>query len=248
MSSSWTSSQIKAGHSAKISKVHIRAFRACDDVISSQRFVDGHVAVLANHGFKKLGSSNDYWLNSKNNYVILVTSPSGHKIYGGARLEIRESGSRLPLEKAIDKYDSRVNVIVDGLVSDGCAEICALWNSMEVAGFGIGSRLVIRSAIALCEQLNISHLLALSSPPMRRWMKGVGIPTITDIGDNGGFPYPNDKLIATVGHYSSPKDLQNLDPVFRTEIDDLRMNPKKVGVSSGPKGEISLHFDLLVSK
>jgi len=39
-----------------------------------------------------------------------------------------------------------------------------------------------------------------------------------------------------------------LDPVFRTEIDDLRMNPKKVGVSSGPKGEISLHFDLLVSK
>ncbi|MFT4778855.1 MAG: hypothetical protein ACJAU0_000369 [Flavobacteriales bacterium] len=248
MSSSWTSSQIKAGHSAKISKVHIRAFRACDDVNSSQRFVDGHLAVLANHGFKKLASSSDTWIESKDVYVILVTSPSGHKIYGGARIHVRQIGEKLPLENAIMKFDDRVSSVVEEMIPQGCAELCALWNSVEVAGFGIGSKLVIRCAISMCETLNITHLLALSSPPTRRWMKGFGFTTITEIGHNGGFPYPTEKLIATVAHYISVGNVDNMDPDFRTEVEELRKNPKKVGVSSGPKGEISLHYDLLVKQ
>ena len=248
MSSSWTKSQLQASKTSKLSKVHIRAFRACDNLSLSQRFVEGHTQVLANHGFKKLVSSNDDWINSRDTYVIIVTSPSGHKIYGGARMEIKKPQVRLPLEKAIDKHDPKVNEIIEGFEPEGCAELCALWNSVEVAGFGIGSKLVIRCAITLCEQLNVSHLLALSSPPTRRWMKGFGFSTITEIGDDGGFPYPNEKLVATVAHYVSPNNLEKMDPDFRTEIEDLRINPKKVGVSSGPKGEISLHYDLLVSK
>lgn len=248
MSSSWTKSQIQAGQSAKVSKVHIRAFRACDDVISSQRFVDGHSAVLANHGFKKLASSNDAWINSKDVYVILVTSPSGHRIYGGARIHMKNPEGKLPLERAIEKFDPKVNDITDGMEPEGCAELCALWNSIEVAGFGIGSKLVIRCAISMCENLNITHLLALSSPPTRRWMKGFGFTTITEIGDNGGFPYPTDKLVATVAHYISSGDFEKMEPDFRTEVEELRKNPKKVGVSSGPKGEISLHYDLLVKQ
>lgn len=245
MSSSWTRSQIGAGQSAKVSKVHIRAFRACDDVQSSQRFVDGHTAVLANHGFKKLASSNDAWIKSEDVYVILVTSPSGHKIYGGARIHLKKKNKKLPLENAIEKYDDRVGQVVDEMIEEGCAELCALWNSIEVAGFGIGSKLVIRCAISMCEALNITHLLALSSPPTRRWMKGFGFTTITEIGDEGGFPYPTEKLVATVAHHISSCELEKMAPEFRTEVEELRKNPKKVGVSSGPKGEISLHYDLL---
>ncbi len=247
MSSSWTKSPIATNTPLKISKVHIRAFRAIDDINSAIRFTEGHRLVLENHGIKKVSSANPSWVNDPNVYVILATSPGGQKIYGGARIEIRGE-KQLPLETPFGKHDPRIHEIIDEFSKEGCAELCALWNSIEVAGLGIGSKLIIKCAVSLTEQLNIKHLLALSSPVTRRWIPDFGFYTIESIGNNGGIPYPTERLTATVAHFINPDRIEFMHPDVLADVTELRKNPFLQTTASGPKGSISLFYDLNVSR
>lgn len=248
MSSSWTDHQVSQTRTTgNISKVHIRAFRAIDDLNACEKFAEGHAAVLSNHGIKKVSSADREWMSDPNVYVILATSPSGQKVYGGARIHIRQQPKQLPLEVPFGKHDPKVHDILDELSKERCAELCALWNSVEVVGLGIGSRLIILCGIVLTEELGIRHLLALSSPVTRRWIPDFGFYTIESIGDNGGIPYPNERLIATVAHFINPDRLQFMAPALYAQVVELRANPKLKSQASGPKGSITLHYDLKVN-
>lgn len=248
MSSSWTDNPITANKTLKISKVHIHAFRAMDDPTSSMRFAEGHAAVLSNHGIKKVASSSTDWIENPNVYVILASSPGGQKIYGGARIHIFTEQTPLPLQKPFGKHDPRIHEIVAQFATEGCAELCALWNSVEVAGFGIGSKLIIKCAVSMTESLNVKHLLALSSPVTRRWIPDFGFYTIEEIGDQGGIPYPTEKLIATVAHFINPDRFANMSETMSNEVMALRNNPRLQSSASGPKGSISLYYDLDVKR
>jgi hypothetical protein len=248
MSSSWTDNPVTAKKTLKISKVHIHAFRAMDDPISSGRFAEGHAAVLSNHGIKKVSSSSTDWIQDPNVYVILASSPGGQKIYGGARIHIFTPATPLPLQKPFGKFDPRIHDIVARFADDGCAELCALWNSIEVAGFGIGSKLIIKCAVSMTERLHVKHLLALSSPVTRRWIPDFGFYTIEEIGDNGGIPYPTERLTATVAHFINPDRFKNMSQTMHDEVMALRKNPSLQTNASGPKGSISLHYDLEVTR
>lgn len=247
MSSSWTDPKVTKARKNSISKVHIRAFRAIDDLHSCRKFAEGHGQVLANHGIKTVSSADAPWMDDPNVYVILATSPSGQKVYGGARIHIRQKPKQLPLELPFGKKDPRVHDLLDELSKDVCAELCALWNSVEVAGLGIGSQLIILCGIVLTEELGIRHLLALSSPVTRRWIPDFGFYTIESIGDRGGIPYPNERLIATVAHFINPDRLQFMTDELHAQVTELRANPKLKYRTSGPKGSITLHFDLKVN-
>lgn len=248
MSSSWTDNRITAKKTLKISKVHIQAFRAMNDPIASARFAEGHAAVLSNHGIKKVSSSSTSWIQDPNVYVILASSPGGQKIYGGARIHIYTPETPLPLQKPFGKYDPRIHDIVAQFAEDGCAELCALWNSIEVAGFGIGSKLIIKCAVSMTERLKIKHLLALSSPVTRRWIPDFGFYTIEEIGDKGGIPYPTERLTATVAHFVNPDRFKHMPKAMQDDVMMLRSNPSLQSSASGPKGSISLHYDLDVTR
>lgn len=248
MSSSWTDNPVVAAKRLRIPNVHIRAVRAIDDRAACEQFVNGHAAVLANHGIDKVSSSSAEWFENPEVYLILATSPGGQKIYGGARIHIRRPGVPLPLEKPCGAYDPSIHTLLDAFEKDTCAELCALWNSVEVAGLGIGSRLIILCGIAMTEGLGIRHLLALSSPVTRRWIPDFGFYTIESIGVNGGIPYPTERLTATVAHFINPDRLGDMEPSLYQQVIDLRANPKLQTSASGPKGAITLHFDLNVTR
>lgn len=219
-----------------------------DDPISSARFAEGHAAVLSNHGIKKVSSSSTNWIKDPNVWVILASSPGGQKIYGGARIHMYTPATPLPLQKPFGKFDPRIHDIVARLAEDGCAELCALWNSIEVAGFGIGSKLIIKCAVSMTERLQIKHLLALSSPVTRRWIPDFGFYTIEEIGDNGGIPYPTERLTATVAHFINPDRFENMPKAMYDEVMMLRNNPSLQSSATGPKGSISLYYDLDVKR
>lgn len=244
MSSSLTKHPSTATKTLKISSLHIRAFRAMDDVDTSLRFAQGHEEVLRNHGIKKVSSASTGWIKDPNVYVIIASSPGGQKIYGGARIHIHTEGNPLPLQGPFGKHDPKIHDIIDSLSPSGCAELCALWNSVEVAGLGIGSKLIIKCAVSMTSRLGIKHLLALSSPVTRRWIPDFGFYTIEDIGDKGGIPYPTERLIATVAHFINPERYSNMEEVMRAEIEELRDNPTMSTSTSGPKGSLQLHFNL----
>jgi hypothetical protein len=230
----------------KITSVLIRTFRAINEPGLSMLFAQGHADVLKNHKIKKVVSANTEWIQDPSVVVILATSPEGTRIYGGARIHVHSEKSELPLQRPVRRFDPKIDDVINEMSPEGCAELCALWNSVEVAGLGIGSKLVINCAVSMCEQLGIRHLLALSSPVTRRWMPDFGFVNIESIGDKGGIPYPNERLIATVAHYVHPESEPLMGEEMREEMLRFRGNPLTVKSVSGPKGSVSVHFDLNV--
>ncbi|MCE7059323.1 hypothetical protein [Dyadobacter sp. CY343] len=222
----------------------IRAFKSTEDSETCLRYIDEHRKVLEAYGVKQVTSANRDWLEDENTFVIIVESEDGGKIYGGARLQVRQETRKMPMEYAIAKKDTRIYSYVDELKDEKIAELCGAFNSKEVAGFGIGSVFLGRVGIALTTGLDITRLLALCSPPTLRQCLRLGFEVIRTLGNNGTFYYPKEGLIATAIVVT---DLEQLPLAHEEElkhIKRLRNNPVQFAVEQGPKGEIALHYDL----
>ncbi len=227
-------------------KAKIKAYSAPQDVETSLRYVDGHRKVLESYGVKQVSSAKVDWLHDPDTFVIIVESEDGEKIYGGGRLQLRTTEMKLPMEYGIAKIDTSIYQYMEQFENSRTAEFCGLFNSKEVAGYGIGSIILGRIGVAIATQINVSNLLALCSPPTLRNCTRIGFEIIRDLGKNGTFYYPKEGLIATA---IIVKDVQNL-PFAKEEerqrIFDLRENPEQIAFEKGPKGEMEIEYQLLI--
>ncbi len=117
----------------------IRAYKSPDDIETSLRYIDGHLKVLESYGVKRVTSANHNWLHDENTYVVIVESEDGDRIFGGTRVQIRSANLKMPMEDAIAKIDKNIYSYMDAIGDHQIAEFCGLFNSKEVAGYGIGS-------------------------------------------------------------------------------------------------------------
>lgn len=221
----------------------IRAYQAPADIETSHRYIEGHRKVLESYGVKAVTSATHDWIDDPDTYVIIVESEDGEKVYGGTRVQIRTEKLKLPMEHAIAKIDSSIYSYVDKIGNHNVAEFCGLFNSKEVAGYGIGSIFLGRIAIAISSQLGIQHLLGLCSPATLKNSQRVGFEILTELGDNGRFYYPKEGLIATS---LIIKDIHNLPQAAedeRARIFDLRAMPNQEAVERGPKGELEIIYE-----
>lgn len=228
-------------------KFHIRAFRAADDIEACQRYVEGHSKVLKIYGITMITSAKVEWFEDKDTYVILVESENGEKIYGGARIQVAGGKYQLPIETALTKFDNSIHKIVDDLRPSGTGELCGLWNSREVAGYGIGSIYLGRVGVALATQLNINTLFALCAPATVKNCMNVGFLVHEQLGDKGTFYYPKEGLVATAVLLSDTFELSTADPGEREKILQLRENPVHTAIDMGPKErEIEIDYNLVI--
>lgn len=245
MGSLWTKNKLQHRKVQRIRSVRIRAFRAIDDIKTSKRFAEGHESVLKNHGITKVSSTDNSWMDDPNVYVLVMTSPSGHKLYGGARIHLYSENQPLPSQVVMRRYDENADDYYENLAQEGCAEFCALWNSVEIAGLGIGAKTLVKCGWSMCAKLNIRYMVALLSPLTKRWMKDLALERISELGNDGQIPYPDERLIATITRYTHPEGLDIVKDDFRQEIESLQEKPQQDVPSSGIKGTITVHFDLL---
>ena len=124
------------------------------------------------------------------------------------------------------------------------AEFCGLFNSKEVAGYGIGSMFLGRVAIAIASQIGVKYLMGLCSPATLRNSARVGFEILRDLGINGKFYYPKEGLIATSLIINDLDNLPNADPHERERIFDLRRNPTQQTMEKGPKGELEIVYEI----
>ncbi len=228
--------------------VKIRAFRAMDDVRSSEKFVEGHQKVLAAHGVKKVTSLNLEWISNPAVFVINVESADGKKVYGGARVQAAGGTSRLPIEEATGYMDNKVYDEVEKQSIHGTGELCGLWNSVEVAGLGIGSFFATRAGVTLCSQIGIDSLFALCAPYTVRWAERVGCKVLSHLGNDGTFYYPKLDLLATATLLHDTTTMVNARPVERQKVFNLRNNPKQI-LAENPPGkrfEVEIDYDLFL--
>ncbi|WP_316841223.1 hypothetical protein [Pedobacter gandavensis] len=228
--------------------VKFTAFKATDNEALCHKFIDGHRKVLEIYGITMITSAKHAWMQHENTYVILVESTEDGRALGGARIQIADDELPLPIEDAIGKLDPKIfdQLIERKLLKTG--ELCGLWNSREIAGFGIGSIFLIRASVALAYTLGLHSLFALCAPATVRGGKRTGFDVNIAVGNNGQFYYPKLDLIATAVIIDNLRTLEKAEPTIRELVFDLIENPVQVRSETGPKGDVDIMYDLKFDK
>ena len=229
-------------------KVRVRIVRAIDDVEATEKYIFGHHKVLESYGITKVTSADRSWALNPHVYLILFESMDDQRILGGGRIQLRTENFPLPFELAIKDIDPKIEDYLSEFKDLEVAEYCGLWNSREVAGYGIGSIYLVRVGIAILPQLDLKKLFGLSSPVTLSISKSVGYEIITGLGDKGSFYYPKEGLIATALEINDINELSQDQEAERDHLFELRNKINFNTVESGPKGEMELQFELQVPK
>src|SRR6187402_2589134 len=120
-------------------EVRLRAFRAIDEPETCALFIEGHTHVLTSIGVTKVSYSKNEWVNNPAAFVMVVESLDGKRVFGGARVHVSGGTEPLPIETATCAMDSKIFDLVWQYAQQGTGELCGLWNSREIAGYGVGS-------------------------------------------------------------------------------------------------------------
>ncbi len=225
--------------------VRLRAFRAIDDAASCRLFLEGHEHVLTSIGVTKVTSSKDEWTRNPAAFVLIVESLDRTKVYGGARIHVAGGTQPLPIEQATGAMDDSVFELVYKYAQNGTGEICGLWNSREIAGYGIGSIFLTQAAVAVATQISLTSLFALCAPYTVKLAETVGYKLDDRLGANGTFYYPKLDLVATTMLLKDLDQLSLADKERRDAIFELRRNPNQVKVEILRNKNIEIHYNLV---
>lgn len=223
--------------------VRLRAFRAVDDPHACELFVEGHAHVLTSIGVTKVTSSKNEWTQNPAAFVLIVESLDGKKVYGGARVHVAGGSEPLPIEQATGALDKSIFELVWRFAQNGTGEICGLWNSREIAGYGIGSIFLTRAAVAISTQIGLQSLFALCAPYTVKMAEAVGYEIETSIGNEGTFYYPKLDLLATTMLLKDVDTLAKAAEEDRNAILKLRDNLNLVKTEVLRKKEIEIHYE-----
>ncbi len=142
--------------------------------------------------------------------------------------------------------DPTIHSLVRKYALHGTGEGCGLWNSREIAGYGIGSIFLTRAAISLAPQIGIKSLFALCAPYTVKLTETVGYRLETRVGNNGTFYYPKLDLIATTMIYEDMDGLSTASEEDRNAMMELRKNLNIVRTEVLRKKEIEIHYELKI--
>ncbi|MDB5013536.1 MAG: hypothetical protein JWQ25_1738 [Daejeonella sp.] len=225
-------------------KVRLRAFRAIDDPEACERFIEGHTHVLTSIGVTKVTSSKNEWMHNPAAFVLIVESLDGKKVYGGARVHAAGGTQPLPIEEATGTLDPAIYDLVWQYAQEGTGELCGLWNSREIAGYGVGSIFLSRACVAIATQIGLKTLFALCAPYTVNMGFNSGYVIETSIGNDGTFYYPKLDLIATTMILKDADTLNLAIDEERNAVFSLRQYLNITRNEVLRKKEIEIHYKI----
>jgi hypothetical protein len=227
-------------------EVRLRAFRAIDEPETCALFIEGHTHVLTNIGVTKVSYSKNEWVKNPGAFVMVVESLDGKRVFGGARVHVSGGSEPLPIETATCAIDSNIYNLVWKYAQYGTGELCGLWNSREIAGYGVGSIFLIRAAVAIAYQIGLQSLFALCAPYTVKPVEAVGMELETSIGNKGTFYYPKLDLIATT---MLLKDVPTLSKAHQEDKDAIlrvRESWNTIRVEELRGKKITIHYEMRI--
>lgn len=227
-------------------KVNIKVFRADRNREDCLRYVEGHHKVLESYGVTQVTSANVDWMDEPFTYIIFVEDAENGKALGGGRIQLDGGALPLPVVHAVEGLDPRINEYVRQKARYRTGEYCGLWNSREVAGYGIGSIFLMRAGVAIINQLRLGSLFAFASQATCKNSLRIGFRIIRTLGINGIFYYPKEDLIATALIIEDPLQLSGADQNERNKIFDFRTHTVQSVIETGPRGEIEVDYNLQI--
>jgi len=225
-------------------EVRLRAYRAIDEPETCELFITGHTHVLTNIGVTKVTSSKNEWKYNPAAFVIIVESLDGKKVYGGARVHVAGGSEPLPIEQATGALDPAIFDLIWEFAKHGTGELCGLWNSREIAGYGIGCIFLIRAAVAVAYQIGIQSLFALCAPYTIKPVEAVGMELENSIGNDGTFYYPKLDLVATTMILKDVPTITRADDEDKEAIFKIRDNLNIIREEVLRNKKIIIHYEL----
>lgn len=226
--------------------VRLRAFRAIDDPETCNLFIEGHTQVLTNIGVTKVTSSKNEWMYNPAAFVLIVESLDRKKVYGGVRIHVAGGSQPLPIEEATASLDPSIYELVYNYAQKGTGEFCGLWNSREIAGYGVGSIFLSRACVAISTQIGLKSIFALCAPYTVQMGLNSGYEIETSIGNNGTFYYPKLDLIATTMLLKDPDTLVKAIDEERDAIFKLREYLNIVRIEELRRKQIEIHYEIAI--
>lgn len=227
-------------------EVRLRAFRAIDDPATCELFLKGHEQVLTSIGVKKVTSSNDSWMYNPASFVLIVESLDRSTVYGGARVHVAGGSEPLPIEAATLAFDPTIEDHVFEYALKGTGEVCGLWNSRMIAGYGIGSIFLFRAAVAISTQIGLTSLFGLCAPYTLKMAQNVGFDILYSVGNDGTFYYPKLDLLATAVRNTHIDTMEGAIEEDRNAILKLRDNLQVVILETLRNKQMTIHYDLAI--
>jgi hypothetical protein len=224
----------------------IRAFRAVDFPDVCEKYIEGHRRVLLSVGVTEVTSAKHDWVHNPNAIVVLCQDELGEKVYGGARIHIEHPDYELPMVEATKDMDSKIIDLVKKYTDVGTGEFCGLWNSLEVAGMGIGAIYLIRACVAIIPKLNLKTLFALCSPFTTRIAGRYSFFLDKSVGNEGTFYYPKLNLVASVVLLKDSYALDGAEENEKEIVLGLRKEPNQIRIEEhkGKTAEVRYELDV----
>ena len=246
MSSSPTRPSVERLRQAtQVDEAIVMVSRASHDPRLCKKLLNGHKRVLEAYGIKNLSSFRTDWFRRDDVLVIAVLTPDGERVLAGARLQPGLVPNDFPLNQAVGHMDPKVGTFLEDIIPESAYELNALWNSIELAGMGLGSEFLVQVSMAALPLLEAKHLVALTSPVTRRWREKHGWTLRTELGDHGYFVYPKESLRATVEHFIHPDNEAMVDSRVQDLMSSIRERPEDVTTHvQGPKGQLTIRLNL----
>ncbi|MBO9699132.1 MAG: hypothetical protein J7604_02925 [Sporocytophaga sp.] len=224
---------------------YFKAFKATSSIETCRKFREGHKKVLFDYGISNITTNNDDWMFYESVYGITAEDEHG-EIVGGIRIHVADDDHPLPVEDAVGEIDPKIFGLIRQYSNTGTGELCGLWNAKSVAGIGI-SLLLIRAGISVVNQIKLNSLFTICADYTMPMVKKVGFEVEDSLGNKGEFIYPNENYIARVLRRMNAITLETAQPEDRERILNLRNNPVQITSEQGPKGDISINYNLIIS-
>lgn len=198
-----------------------------------------HAQVLRKYEISNITSAKAGWWNNSHTVVLLLQDADTKEHLGGIRVQRWGNGLPLPLESALGAVDPRVHAWVASFASAGVGELCGLWCSPKLKGFGMG-RTLTRMGLSLVAQLQLTTLFGLCDRSKVDANVAVGFMPEAALARAGRFEYPRPGLIAQLLRLRDAQRLLGATVDNRAAVNAYRDAPvgHEIVVHAGGRAQI----------
>jgi hypothetical protein len=204
-----------------------------------------HAQVLQRYDIGNVTSAKDGWWRNEQTYVVLLEETTTGEPLGAVRLQRWGNGVPLPIESALASVDSYVHAWVASFANAGVGELCGLWCSPRLKGFGVGAVLT-KMGLSLGPELKTRTILGLCDTRHVATNVGFGFAREPSLATGGSFEYPRPGLMAHVLRVPDSRRLEGAAVSHRGDIESYRRSPVGVEILESSGQYVELERDLRI--
>jgi len=226
--------------------VTISAFRATDHPELCERYIVGHRKVLDDFGVLQVIQPDRSWTRSPD-CIVLMAEHSELGLVGGIRIQLREDGAALPMEKAIAPLDAGITDALDAFGGRRCGELCGLWNANHFGGYGLPV-VLSQAAVSVAVQANYDVLFTFAAHYTLRLAIKCGFSIVEEIGEGGAVTYPLPRIKSFAMVLPDTALLAVAPTNHRQRMISLRCRPRQIRIESPSGAPYAVRYELLIER